>query len=63
MSKDKSPYVAIPASLGGILLVLVCAVLIFTSETLVNMTNLIWGFVTLGIAALFFQFLADKQKK
>ena len=63
MKKEGNPFVAIPASLGGLYLGLVCLLLIFARDQVVLAVPLIWGFVVLGIAALFFAYLAQKKKK
>ena len=58
--KDNSPFVAIPASLGGIYLVIVALFVFFAKDMLSQVVSIIWGFVVLGIAALFFAYKAKK---
>ena len=60
---DKNPYVAVPASLGGILLVIVLFFLIFSPENVIFASSIAWAFVILGIFALFFVYLSQKGSR
>lgn len=60
---DNNPFIAIPSSLAGIFLVIVVLFLIFARESLELLTSLIWGFVVLGIVAMFFAYQSTKKKK
>ena len=60
---DKSPYVAIPSSLAGIFLVIVIMFLIFDNSQLDLLIPLIWGFVVLGVVALWFAHRSDTLRK
>lgn len=58
----KDPFIAIPASLGGIFLVIVVLFLILAREYIAFLVPLLWGFVVLGIFATFFALLAGRKK-
>ena len=58
-----NPFVAIPASLGGLYLGLICLLLIFAKEQVVLAVPLIWGFVVLGVFAMFFAYKATNKKR
>lgn len=60
---DKNPFIAIPSALAGIFLVIVVLFLIFAKESLGILLGLIWGFVVLGIVAMFFAYQSAKKKK
>ena len=60
---DKNPFIAIPASMGGIYLVVVVLFLIFAQSQLVFLTGLLWGFVVLGVFATFFAYLSGRPHK
>ena len=62
-NEDKSPYVAIPSSLAGIFLVIVIMFLIFDNSQLDLLVHLIWGFVVLGVVALWFLHRSDTLRK
>ena len=62
-SEDKNPFVAIPASLGGIFMVITILFLVLGRDNLLYLVPLLWGFVALGIAALFFAYLSNKTQK
>jgi len=49
---DKMPFVAIPAALGGIFLVITLMFLIFANSQLGLLVPIVWAFVVLGIVAL-----------
>ena len=55
--KDKSPFVAIGASLAGILMVIAVLFLIFAKDQLTYLLGIAWGFVILGVFLGFFAFL------
>ena len=57
----KSPFVALGASLGGILLVIVALFLIFASDKAVFLSSIAWAFVVLGIVLAFFQYKVMKK--
>ncbi len=59
---ENNPFVAIPASVGGIFLVIVILFLILANEQLGLLIPLAWAMVTLGIVALFFAYKAGKKK-
>ncbi len=59
---DKSPFIAIPASMGGIFLVVVVLFLIFAKDQIVYLGGILWGFVILGIFATFFAYLSGKHQ-
>jgi VIT1/CCC1 family predicted Fe2+/Mn2+ transporter len=60
---DNNPFIAIPSSLAGIFLVITVLFLIFAKESLALLVSLIWGFVVLGIVAMFFAYQSAKKKK
>ena len=60
---DKSPFVAIPASLAGIFLVLTVLFLVFARDQLGLLVPLLWGFVVLGIVSLIASSRAERNRK
>lgn len=58
---DKGPFVAIPAAMAGIFLVLAVLFLLFAKTSLGLLIPLFWGFVVLGIVAIFFAYKAMKK--
>lgn len=56
-----NPFVAIPASLAGIFLVIIALVLIFAEEQLGIIVPIAWAFVVLGIVALVFAYRAQQK--
>lgn len=62
-TNERDVFVTIPTSLAGIFLAIVVLFLIFAKEKLDYLHSFIWGFVTLGIFALFFAYLTFKKKK
>ena len=60
--KDKSPFVAIGASLAGILMIISVLFLIFAKDHLEYLLGIAWGFVILGVFLGFFAYLAQKKK-
>ena len=60
---EKSQFVAIGASMMGILMVIFILFLIFAREQLALMIPITWAFVALGGLLGFFQFMADRKKK
>jgi len=64
VKEERSPYVAIPASLGGILLIICVAFLVFAQDIMVHIIPTIaWAFVVLGVFSAFFALLATKKDK
>lgn len=61
--KDGSPFIAIPSSLAGIFLVIVIITMVFAKEYVIHLLPLLWGFVVLGVAGMFFAYLAERKKK
>ena len=61
--EDRSPFVAIGASLGGILMIISVLFLIFAKDQLEYLASIAWGFVVLGIFLGFFAFLSLKKKR
>lgn len=63
-SSSPSSFVALGASLGGILLVVIALFLIFADNaTLDVLIPIVWGYVVLGCALGFFNYLSIKNKK
>jgi len=62
-NEDKSPFVAIGASLAGILMIIAVLFLIFAKDQLAYLLGIAWGFVILGVFLGFFAFLSMKKKK
>jgi hypothetical protein len=58
---DKGPFVAIPAAMAGIFLVLAVLFIIFAKASLGLLIPLFWGFVVLGIVAMLFAYKAMKK--
>ena len=59
---DSSPFIAIPASLGGIILVITVTFLLFGKEFISQIGTIVWGLVLLGIAALGFAYKVYQKK-
>ena len=55
------PFIAIPAALGGIILVIILFFLIFAKDMLEHIGTVVWGLVVLGVFALFFAYKAQKK--
>ena len=61
---NSSDFVKLGSSLGGILLVVVLFVLIFSPTYTSNIiANVVWGFVVLGAILGFLQYLNHRSKK
>lgn len=60
--EGKSPFVAIPASLGGIIIAIVVLFLLFAPDSLRYMTSVVWGLVVLGGFSLYFAHSASKKE-
>ena len=58
---EKNPFIAIPAVLGGIFLVIVLFFLLLARDQLVWLNSIVWGFVVLGILAMAFAYKAQKK--
>ncbi|KYK26483.1 hypothetical protein AYK26_05010 [Euryarchaeota archaeon SM23-78] len=58
-----SPFVAIPAVLGGIFLVIVVLFIIFTPSGVRTLASIVWAFTVLGVASGFFAFMGKIRKK
>jgi len=58
---DKMPFVAIPSAMAGIFLVLAVLFIIFAKDSLGLLVPLIWGFVVLGIVAMFYAYKVMKK--
>ncbi len=65
MSKkdEKSPFVAIGASIGGLFVGVVALFLIFAQTQVVHLVPIAWAMVVLGIGVAFFQYLSSRKKK
>ncbi len=59
---DKSPFIAIPASLGGIILVITIMFLTLGKEFISQIGTIVWGLVVLGIVALGFAYKVYQKK-
>lgn len=59
---EKNPFVAIGASLGGILLTIILLLMIFAKDIMVSVIGtIVWGLVVLGIAMGIFALKAHKK--
>ncbi|MBW3004012.1 hypothetical protein KY328_05170 [Candidatus Woesearchaeota archaeon] len=58
---EKSPFIAIPASLAGIFLVIALLFMVLVPEQLVWLNSIVWGFVVLGIVAMAFAYKSIKK--
>lgn len=58
---EGNPFVAIGASLGGILLVIIALVLIFAKEQFALIIPVSWAFVVLGIVMGSLAYKAQKK--
>jgi type IV secretory pathway VirB3-like protein len=54
-------FIAIPASLAGIYMVIVVLFLLFANNRLDLIVPIAWAFVTLGVFALLFSYKAGKR--
>ena len=63
MNKDKNPFVAIGVSLGGIFIGIVALFVIFASESIGILANIVWGFVILGIILGFLAYKSETSNK
>ena len=61
--KEDNPFVAIPATLGGIFVGVVAIVLLFANAYASILVPIAWAFVVLGVAALFFAYNSSVKKK
>jgi hypothetical protein len=61
--KDKGQFVAIGASLAGILMIIAVLFIIFAKDQLQYLVGITWGFVVLGIFLGLFAYKAGKSKK
>lgn len=62
-SEPTNPFIAIPASLGGIFVGIVAIIALFARENMALLLPISWGFVVLGSFALFFAYMTAKNKK
>ena len=53
---------AIPAALGGMYIGVVALFLVFAGGNMQLLVPIAWAFVVLGIASVFFAYLASKNK-
>jgi L-asparagine transporter-like permease len=60
---DDSPFIAIPASLAGIFLVIVFMFLIFAKDQLRSLDSIVWAFAVMGIVAIIFAYKTKEKKK
>ena len=58
-----NPFVAIPAVIGGIILVCAILFMVLSPENIGTLHSIIWGLVALGFFALVFAYSAEKKKK
>lgn len=61
--EDKSPFVAVPASLGGIYLVIVLFFLLFAKESLEYLVPIAWAFVVMCVGGVAFAYWSTKAGK
>lgn len=59
--KEKSPFIAIPASLGGLMVGALVIVLIFSPSNADVLHSLIWGLVILGFFGMVFAHISMKK--
>ncbi|MFC1691062.1 hypothetical protein ACFL0W_02665 [Nanoarchaeota archaeon] len=57
------PFIAIPAAMGGIYLVIVVMFLIFAKEMIATVISVVWAFAVMAIVAMFFAYKAQVKKK
>ncbi|MBU0979744.1 MAG: hypothetical protein KJ709_02985 [Nanoarchaeota archaeon] len=60
---ELSYFVAIPAVVCGVFMVVALFFLIFAKDSLPYLTSIVWAFAVFGIFAEFFVLLASKKKK
>jgi hypothetical protein len=60
MKKDNDVYIAVPAVLGGMMVGVTVLFLLFASSLMDLLIPIMWAFVVLGIAALFFAYKSKK---
>lgn len=58
--EDKSPFIAVPASLGGIYLVVVALFLIFAKENADLLVDIAWAFVVMCLSGVLFAYWSMK---